>query len=307
MFNNLLIEKYRPKKLEDCILESDVMAVMQEYKAKQEIPNLMFAGGAGGGKTTLAKILATDVLDCQYLYINASDENGIDTVRYKISNFAQTMSIDGKLKVIILDECDGLTVDGQRALRNIMEEYSSNVRFILTCNYKYRVIGPIQSRTQCFDLVPPLNGCIARVKHILNEEKITVAAEEKTKLIALIQNNYPDMRSIIGSLQKNIINNVLTIVFLSNSYKFAEGVLDMLSKVKDPSEIRKYLTENEQEFNKDYQGLLRSLFNCIDKSSFTPDKKRKFMLTIGEGMYRCAFVMDQEINAYATLINLIGE
>lgn len=305
LFDNLLIEKYRPKKLEDCVLVPEVRTVLENFRSKQEIPNLLFCGGPGAGKTTVAKILVNEVLDCQYLYINASDKNGIDTVRNEIANFAQTKSIDGKLKVVILDEADGLTADGQRALRNMMEEFSSNVRFILTCNYKYRIVGPIQSRTQIFELVPPMAGCVDRIKHILKQEGITYDAEQIAKLRTLIQNNYPDLRAIIGNLQKNVIGNVLNVVFLSNSYKFAEGVLDMLTKVKDPSDLRKYLTENETEFNKDYSGLLRSLFNAVDKSKMDVAKKRTYMLTLGEGLYRCAFVMDQEINAYATLINLI--
>ena len=305
MFDNLWTEKYRPKTLDRCILAPDVRAVMEEYKQKKEIPNLMFAGLAGGGKSSLAKILVNELLDCQYLYINASDRNGIDTVRVEISSFAQTKSIDGKLKVVILDEADGLTPDGQRALRNTMEEFSDNVRFILTCNQKYRVIGPIQSRTQVFDIVPPLSGCVEYVKYILTQEGISVPPEQKAKLITLIQASYPDMRSVINNLQKNIANKVLNVVFITNVYKFAESVMQMLGTVKDPSDIRKFLTENEAEFNKDYPGLLRSLFNAADKSTLSVDKKRKFMLTIGEGMYRCAFVMDQEINAYATLINLI--
>jgi replication factor C small subunit len=305
MFNNLWVEKYRPKTLAECILAPEVREKVEEFRTKQEIPNVLFAGNAGGGKTTLAKIIVTEILDCQYLYINASDENGIDTIRSKITNFAQTRSIDGKLKIVILDEADGLTADAQRALRNTMEEFAENVRFILTCNYKYRIVGPIQSRVQSYEIVPPLTGCVERVKHILATEKITVAADQGPKLRTLITNSYPDMRSVINSLSKNVIGNVLNVVFISNSFKFAEGVLAMLPKVSDPSDLRRYLTENESEFNKDYPGLLRSLFNAVDKTQLSVDLKRKYMLILGEGLYRCAFVMDQEINAYATLIAML--
>lgn len=304
MFDNLWVEKYRPKTLDEIVLAPEVAAVMREFITKKEIPNLLFAGQAGGGKSSLAKILV-NTLDCQYIYINASDRNGIDTVRNEISNFAKTRSIDGKLKVIILDEADGLTADGQRALRNTMEEFASNVRFILTCNAKYKVIKPIQSRTQVFDIVPPMNGVAERIKKILKDEKVSVPTDQGPKLITLIKNNYPDVRSIIGNLQKNIIGNVLNVVFISNSFQFAEGVLEMLTKVNDPSDLRRYLTENEDEFNKDYPGLLRSLFNAVDKTNWAADKKRKYMLILGEGLYRCAFVMDQEINAYATLVSLL--
>ena len=305
MFANILTEKFRPKKLSDIVLSPSIRAVMDEFQKKKEIPNILFAGSPGSGKTSLAKILSNDVLDCQYLYINASDHNSINDVRGQISSFAQTKSIDGKLKIIICDEADGFSQDAQRALRNTMEEYSANVRFILTCNYKYRIIEAIQSRCQIFELVPPLDACFDRIKYILKEEKISITADQIPKLRDLIRNCYPDLRAIINNLQKNIIGGVLNVVFISNSFQFAEGVLQMIEKINNPSDLRRYLTENEEEFNKDYPGLLRSMFNAVDKTDWDANKKRKYMLTIGEGLYRCAFVMDQEINAYATFINLL--
>ena len=120
----------------------------------------------------LAKVLAKQVLDCQYLYINASDENGIDTIRSKVTQFAQTRSIDGNIKIIILDECDGLSQDAQRALRNTMEEYAEITRFVLTANYSHRIIPALQSRCQSLDLTPPLELCVDRVIHILKSENI---------------------------------------------------------------------------------------------------------------------------------------
>ena len=140
MFDSLWVEKYRPKTLGDIILSDDNLSIIEKYQTENEIPNLLFAGCQGVGKTTLAKILVNDVLECQYLYINASDENGIDTIRSKVTQFAQTRSLDGKIKVIILDECDGLSQDAQRALRNTMEEYAEITRFILTANYSHRII-----------------------------------------------------------------------------------------------------------------------------------------------------------------------
>ena len=136
MFNNLWVEKYRPKTIDEMVLSGENRAYFNTLK--DEVPNLLFVGTPGIGKTTIAKIIVQDILKCQYLYINASDENGIDTIRSKVCGFSQTKSLDGSIKIVILDEADGITIDGQRALRNTMEEYSSFTRFILTANYKHR-------------------------------------------------------------------------------------------------------------------------------------------------------------------------
>lgn len=164
IFDSLWVEKYRPSNLQEMVLDDKTRISFEEYKSTQMIPNLLFIGNAGIGKTSLAKVIAKDVIkDSQYLYINASDENGIDTIRVAVTNFAKTRSLTGALKIVILDEVDGLTMDAQRALRNTMEEYSSNTRFILTANYKHRVIQPLQSRSQSFDLTPPIKSCVSRV------------------------------------------------------------------------------------------------------------------------------------------------
>jgi len=157
-FSNLWIEKYRPKTLDDIILSDDTRNFILSCKDKKEIPNLLFSGIQGIGKTSLAKIIVNDILACQYLYINASDENGIDTIRNKVVGFSKTKSLDGNLKVIILDEVDGISLEAQKALRNTMEEYSFNTRFILTGNYKHKIINALISRCQELNLTPPLEG-----------------------------------------------------------------------------------------------------------------------------------------------------
>ena len=174
MFQNLFVEKYRPKTLVDIVLTNEERLYFESLKSKEEIPNLLFAGNPGTGKTTLGKIIANDILDCQYLYINASDENGIDTIRSKVIGFASTKSLDGKLKLVLFDECDALTLDSQKALRNVIEEYSENTRFIFTCNYLFKIIPALQSRCQIFNLAPPLDGVLNRVVSILKNEGITV-------------------------------------------------------------------------------------------------------------------------------------
>jgi len=186
-FQNLWVERYRPHTLDELVCTSFTKESLLSFKDKEEIPNLLFTGAAGIGKTSVAKIIVNDILNCQYLYINASDENGIDTIRHKVINFAQTMSIDGKIKVIILDECDGLSIDAQRALRNTMEEFAGITRFILTANYKYKIIPALQSRCQSFDLTPPVDLAVKRCASILKKEGISVPDSEKVKLVEFIK------------------------------------------------------------------------------------------------------------------------
>ena len=171
-FNNLWVEKYRPKSLSDIVLVEETRSIANSFKDKKEIPNLLLIGIQGIGKTSLAKIIVNDILGCQYLYINASDENGIDTIRNKVVSFSKTKSFDGGIKVIILDEVDGISLEAQKALRNTMEEYSSNTRFILTGNYKHKIIQALQSRCQELNLIPPLEGIAKRVLTILRSENI---------------------------------------------------------------------------------------------------------------------------------------
>lgn len=301
-FNNLWVEKYRPKILSDFIISDVNKPLIESFKTKKEIPNLLFLGTPGLGKTTLAKILVNDILDCQYLYINASDENGIDTIRNKVTSFAQTKSFDGKIKVIILDETDGLSIDAQRALRNTMEEFAKITRFILTANYKYRVIPALQSRCQSFDLTPPLDGVVKRCAFILKSEKIEIPSTEKTKLLEFIKSNYPDLRKCINELQKYSSSGTLNLADTSN-----DEVLELIFKEiqgKNITSLRKALIENENQFNHDYVTLMRNLFNYVDKSKLTDNVKRDFLLTLSEYIYRSSFVVDQEINCYSCFISL---
>jgi len=303
MFNNLLIEKYRPQTLDDIVLADDVRQTFLSYKDKQEIPSLIFLGNPGIGKTSLAKILVKDVLGCQYLYINASDENGIDTIRNKVVSFAQTKSIDGKIKVIILDEADALSGEAQRALRNTMEEYSAVTRFILTGNYKYKLIDALRSRCQSFDLTPPLELVLRRCMHVLKTENITLPDNQKLPFAQLIKSNYPDIRKCINDIQKFSIKGVLNIPADTNNAFISD--LYQLIRQKMVGEIRKHIINNEGQFNADYVHLLRQLFNFIDKNELVLETKKMALLVIAEHIYRAAFVADQEINAYSCCINLI--
>ena len=301
MFNNLLVEKYRPAKLSDMVLSDSNRKFFESIT--DEIPNLLFVGTPGLGKTTLARILVNDILECQYLYINASDENGIDTIRSKVVGFSQTKSLDGKHKVVILDEADGITIDGQRALRNTMEEYSSMTRFILTANYKHKIIPAIQSRTQFFDLNPPFDDVVKRIVDIIKQEGIKVDTDQKANLVSVIKRNYPDIRKVLNSVQQYSIGNVFNIKQdIDNN-----GIVNTLHKLiqsKDTLKLRKYLIENESEFQGDYHNLMKQYLNYVYNSQLDDNKKRQYIVTISEHMYKDVFVLDKEINAFACWVNL---
>lgn len=299
MFQNLFVEKYRPHKLEDIVLTPEERLYFESLKSKEEIPNLLFAGNPGTGKTTLSKIIATDILDCQYLYINASDENGIDTIRSKVIGFASTKSLDGKLKLVLFDECDALTLDSQKALRNVIEEYSENTRFIFTCNYLFKIIPALQSRCQIFNLTPPLDGVLNRVVSILKNEGITVPDTEKQKLVELVRSGYPDLRRIINDIQKFSFTG--TLMVKENQAKgIANKVVEKIRGKVSPHELRKYVIEREQEFSGDYLQLLKEMFEVL----FETDTNANSLLVVSEGMYKDAIVIDKEINWFSTCLKL---
>ena len=221
-FDKIWVEKYRPAKLDDIILDERTLNIVKEFK--NEIPNLLFVGNPGTGKTTLARVIVNDILGCNYLYINASDESGIDTIRHNITNFAQTKSFDGGIKVIILDEADGLTTQAQSALRNTMETYAKYCRFILTANYKHKIIPALQSRCQSLTIKPVVGLAVKRCYNILKNENVKIPEEQKKKFVQLIKRHFPDLRKTINELQKNIIDSELCIVSVTGDNELLEAV-----------------------------------------------------------------------------------
>ena len=302
---SIWIEAYRPQKLEDVVLTDSMRAFVEECRRKKEIPNVLFVGNAGTGKTSLAKVIVTEILDAQYLYINASEKNGVDEVRTSIMSFAQTKSLDSKLKVIFLDEFDGFTTAAQGALRNVMEEYAGNTRFILTGNYLHRISEPIRSRCQIFtDFTPPLGEYGKRVKYILQQEKVEVASDQIERIKEVIRHYYPDLRSIIGYIQRSVVEGKLNISGTINNEGFAQDILVKLVNKEGLMSVRKFVIESEQSFGNDYPKLLKDLFQAVYKSNLPDEKKRLAMLQVSEHLYRSALVMDQEINFFSCLIAL---
>ena len=299
IFKNLWVEKYRPKLLKDIILTDVNRGIFENIILKNEIPNIILIGNPGIGKTSLAKILTIE-LDSQYLYINASDENGIETVRSKVTNFSRTKSLDGQIKIVILDEVDGLTQDAQRALRNTMEEYSGFTRFILTANYKHRVIPALQSRCQSFDLTPPLDTYLNRVEHVLESESVIIDPKDKKVLKQFAKNNYPDLRKAINEIQKACTSGELELpdqqasAFVNQIFKLVQS--------KAVLKMRKSVIESEEKFNSDYPKLLKDIFNHIESVKLDDMKKKESLLIIADHLYRSPFVADQEINFFSCMI-----
>ena len=300
-FQNHWIEKYRPSELDTIILPANLKTKLDEFKNKGEIPNILFAGINGIGKTSCAKIIAKDILKCDYLYINASDETGIDTIRTKVISFAQTRSLNGGIKLIIFDEGDRLSHESQCSLRNVMEEYAKNTRFIITCNYKHKVIPALQSRCINFEINHSIESVITHCYSILSKENIIVPTEQKPLFIELCRNYFPDIRKIINELQSSSVTGTLDIQSKTASTKFTQAILQ---KIQDSSDVRKYVIENEQLFQNDYHNLMKNLLQSVYVADLQTLKKRESVLVIAEHMYRHSFVIDPEINFYACTLNL---
>jgi len=244
-------EKYRPKTLNDIVLSSETRDILNKFKEDKSIPNLLLVGPPGVGKTSIAKIIVNHILECDYLYINASDENGIDTIRNKVISFAQTKSLNGGIKVVICDEMDGLSGDAMRAMRNTMEEYSISTRFILTANYKHKIIPALQSRCQTLSFNYELKDAVVRCFNILQAENVTLTKEQKDPFLKLVKTYFPDLRKIVNELQKSSFNGCLAIKDVSNVDKFANQLFTQL-QTKDIVSCRRYAIENEGEFYGDY-------------------------------------------------------
>ena len=299
--HTLFVEKYRPDTLENYIGNEHLKSKVEHYLETGDLPHLLLFGKAGTGKTTLAKILVKNI-ECDYLYINASDENNVDTVRNKVKQFASTVGFKD-MKVIILDECDYITPNAQAALRNLMETFSKHCRFILTCNFVERIIDPIQSRCQSFQIVPPSRNEVAKHLHnILLQENIIDTPED---IKILVEMGYPDIRRVINSAQRNIVNGKIkldTSSIIQNDYKLKLlKILETQNKKTAFKEIRQLLADNKVT---DFADLFRLLYDEVD--TWGKGHVAECILIIARYELSDSQVVDKEINAIAMLIELLG-
>ena len=303
--NNLWVEKYRPSKLVDYVGNEHLKSKVEGYLEAAEIPHLLLYGKAGTGKTTLAKLIVKSI-DCDYMIINASSENNVETVRTKITNFASSMGFK-PFKIIILDEFDYMTHNAQAILRNLMETFSGHCRFILTCNYVEKVIDPIQSRCQSFQIVPPTKKDVAiQMSKILKAENIEFDVKD---LVPIIDSSYPDIRKVINTCQMNSIKGVLKVDtknLLEGDYK--QKVVDIL-KSKDDKRNR-YLKLRQTIIDSkvtDFTDLYTLLYEKVEE--YAPNNTANVIIELSQGQLNHAQCIDKEIPTAATLIqinNLIG-
>ena len=295
--HTLWIEKYRSENLEQYIGNDAVKARIADCIAKNDIPHFIFAGSAGTGKTTLAKLIIKNI-QCDYLYLNASDENGIDMIRDKVKGFASTASFH-PIKVVILDEADFLTQPAQAALRNLIEEYSAYTRFILTCNYVERLIEPLQSRCELHMLKPPTKGAVAKhiCTNILDVESVTYDVQDVVKVI---NEFYPDIRSVIKVLQSNVRDSKLTVTTLDDNW--TKQLIQILIK-RDKNawyQVRQLVADAQVD---DFQTAYRYMFDHMTEFSYGNDAQLSVILD--DFIWRAGVVPDKEINFAACIAKVL--
>jgi len=303
----LFVEKYRPQTIDDCILPESMKKTFKQFIDSGELPNFLFAGGAGVGKTTVAKALCNEV-GAEYLFINGSEESGIDVLRSKIKNFASSVSLTDSKKVVILDEADYLNPNStQPALRGFIEEFSNNCRFIFTCNFKNRIIEPLHSRCAVVefkiensDKPKIMAQFFKRVISILKTEKIEYDQQVVAELVA---KHFPDYRRILNELQRYSVSGKIDAGLLVNlgEESYVQLVKDL--KGKNFTEVRKWVGKNsDTESTELFRKLYDKAVDYIETGSIP-----QLVLILAEYQYRAAFVADREINTMAALTEIMGQ
>ena len=303
----LWVEEYRPKTIDDCILPQSLKTLFTSFVQKGELSNLLLSGTPGIGKTTVAKALC-EQLNCDWIMINGSEEGGIDVLRNKIKNFASTVSLSGGKKVVILDEADYLNPQStQPALRGFVEEFHKNCRFILTCNFKNRIIEPLHSRFSNIEFKvnqkdkPKLaSRLFERAVFILKEQNINY--EEKV-LVELIKKHFPDFRKLINELQRYSVSGTIDAGILVNVSDENLKTLVSHLKNKEFSDMRKWVVNN---LDNDPVKIFRKMYDTL-YSNLEPSTIPHAVLIIADYQYKSAFVADQEINLVACLTELMSQ
>jgi len=300
MFNKkhtLFTEKYRPDTLEGYIGNDDFKSSLQQWIDTNDVPHLLLCGGAGTGKTTAAKLIVNNI-NCDYVYINCSDENGIDTIRDKVKSFASAASFKPQ-KVVIMDEADFLTINAQAALRNVIETFSLTTRFIFTCNYVERIIDPIQSRTIVFELTPPSMQDVAfKCVEILDLENVTYT---KADIVRIVKQTYPDIRKSLNLLQSSIKNGDLQQSReVTNFNQTSDQIITLLKgqNIKNFTTIRQLVMDSNV---RDYNELYRVLFERADE--FT--NSAIATLIIADYQYKSIMAPDKEITFCGCIAKLL--
>jgi replication factor C small subunit len=303
--NFVWFEKYRPTTLTDCILPKATMETATSFVSSGELPHLLLVGGAGTGKTTLARVMANELQIKDILFINASEENGIDVLRTKIRSFCSTMSFDGGKKMVILDEADHLTVNVQAALRGALEEFASNTIFVFTANYKSKIIDPLHSRLSEINFSIPssdrdaiLKGYIKRCVEILKIEEVKF---DVMVLAKLVKKFFPDFRKILNELQRHSSSGELSIDSLNATSGELSSVVDFI-KAKNFKEIRGFISTHPDVAMEHYVRY----FYDKGQDYLQPMQLAEMIIILADYQYKHAFAVDKEVNIAAMMINLIS-
>jgi DNA polymerase III delta prime subunit len=298
--NTLWVEKYRPKKLEDYVGNDHLKQKIRDYIESGDVPHLLLYGKAGTGKTTLAKLIVNSI-NCDFMILNASDENNVDTVRNKVKSFASTIGFKD-IKIVILDEFDYMTPQAQAILRNLMETFSKHCRFILTCNYVEKIIDPIQSRCQTFQIIPPTKKDVAvQISKILTEERIQFELKE---LVPIVDSSYPDIRKIINTCQLNSSKGILKID--SSSISDADVRVKIIDILKSKDDKRNRYVNLRQAVAdsrvQDFTELYTHLYEKVN--DYAVGNTSAVIMILAQGQYKDAMIVDKEICFMATLIEI---
>jgi replication factor C small subunit len=299
--HSLWVEKYRPDTIDNYICGDQLRDIVRDFISRKDIPHLLFHGSAGTGKTTLAKILTKNI-PCDVMYVNASDNTGVDFVRDKIKPFACSMGFH-ELKVVILDEADYMSTNSQASLRNLMETYSKSTRFILTCNYVEKIIAPLISRSQVFRLEPPAMKDVAvYVKTILDNESVTYTMPDIASVTKAL---YPDIRKIVNFLQQSSTSDTLKLVDTQSANidlknKLIISLKNCKNNPKAFNEIRQMVNDSGIKM---FEELYTELYDRAE--DFASDKQINVIIEVSESIYQSAMVVDKEITFMACIAKLI--